>query len=392
MTASATDRPRPVPEEVTPDPGAPGDTLTSEGVATPTPFDAFVLVSFGGPEGPEDVVPFLRNVTRGRGIPDSRLEEVGEHYYRFGGKSPINDQNRALIAAVEKEFADSGLDLPVYWGNRNWDPYLTDTLRQMRDDGVRSAVAFFTSVFSSWSGCRQYREDVARSRAEVGPGAPLVQKTRQPFNHPGFIEPMVDATRAALESIPVERRAAAAVLHTAHSVPLSMAETAGPYGGAYEAQLAESMRLITAGLEAAGLPGGAGGPRLVWQSRSGPPTQPWLEPDVVDVVEELAEQGVRDVVLVPIGFVSDHMEVLYDLDTEAAQRAAELGVNLVRAATVGTDARFVRMIRELVLEASDPTLDRPALGGIGPSHRICPVGCCKAGRTGLAGGPPVAAS
>ncbi len=391
-TARRPDAPRPVPEEVAPDPVAPGDTLTSEGTATPTPYDAFLLVGFGGPEGPDDVVPFLRNVTRGRGIPDSRLEEVGEHYYAFGGKSPINDQNRALLAAVEADFAANGLDLPVYWGNRNWDPYLTDTLRRMQADGVRSAVAFFTSAYSSWSGCRQYREDIARSRAEVGEGAPLVQKTRHYFNHPGFVAPMVEATRRALESIPAERREAAVVLHTAHSVPLSMTETAGPYGGAYDAQLVETMRLVTEGLEAAGLPAGAGGPRLVWQSRSGPPSQPWLEPDVVDVVEELAGQGVRDVVLVPIGFVSDHMEVLYDLDTEAAQRASELGVNLVRAATVGTDPRFVTMVRELVLEAADPARPRPALGGIGPSHRVCPVGCCKPGRAGLPGGPPVADS
>lgn len=375
---------KPVPEEVPADPLAPGDTLTSDGVAAPTPFDAFLLVSFGGPEGPEDVVPFLRNVTRGRNIPDSRLEEVGEHYYRFGGKSPINDQNRALIEALRAEFAENGVDLPIYWGNRNWEPYLADTLRQMRDDGVRSAVAFFTSAQSSWSGCRQYREDLARARAEVGEDAPKVQKTRHYFNAPGFVEPMVDAAREAIEQLPEGSRDDAVLLFTAHSIPLPMAQSAGPYGGAYEAQLRETMRLVLDRL------GATQEARLVWQSRSGPPSQPWLEPDVVDVITELADAGAPGVVLVPIGFVSDHMEVLYDLDTEAAEKAEELGIPMTRAATVGTDPRFVRMIRELVAEQADPSLERPALGDIGPSHRICPVGCCQPGRPALPGRPAVA--
>ena len=334
---------------------------------TDAPYDALLLVSFGGPEGPADVLPFLQNVTRGRGIPPERLAEVGKHYDRFGGVSPINAQNRALIAAVEKELADAGVDLPVYWGNRNWAPYLPDALAQMAADGRRRALAFFTSAYSSYSGCRQYREDIERARAEVGPGAPAVEKVRHYFNHPGFVEPMVRSTLAALESLPAAGRAGASLAFVAHSIPMAAASSS-----MYQSQLVE-----TAGLVAERLPG-IHPWQLVFSSRSGPPSQPWLEPDVVDHLEVLHGRGVTDVVLVPIGFVSDHIEVLFDLDTEARERADGLGLRMARAATVGTDAQFVAMVRELVVERTSGAADRPFLGFRGPSHDVCPLTCCPA--------------
>jgi ferrochelatase len=289
---------------------------------------------------------------------------VAEHYYQFNGISPINAQNRALIAALEQELAAHGPSLPIYWGNRNWHPLLADALQRMRDDGVRRALAFFTSVFSSYSGCRQYRENVAEAQAEVGAGAPQIDKLRVFYNHPGFIEPMVDRVREALARIPAERQAAAQLCFTAHSIPNSMAETS-----AYVAQLEESCRLVTEGL-------GRDQWRLVYQSRSGPPTQPWLEPDVLDYLRQLKQQHTRDVVVVPIGFISDHMEVLFDLDTEAQQVAAELDLNLVRAGTVGTHPRFITMIRELIVERMSDNPVRLALGSMGPGHDVCPLDCC----------------
>ncbi|MDQ6648590.1 MAG: ferrochelatase [Actinomycetota bacterium] len=329
------------------------------------PYDALLLVSFGGPEGPADVLPFLQNVTRGRGIPPERLAEVGQHYDRFGGVSPINAQNRALIAAIEKELADAGVDLPVYWGNRNWAPYLPDALQQMTDDGRRRALAFFTTAYSSYSGCRQYREDIERARAEVGAAAPAVEKVRHYFNHPGFVEPMVRNTLAALDELPPEGRDRAHLAFVAHSIPMAAASSS-----MYQSQLVE-----TAGLVAERLPG-VHPWQLVFSSRSGPPSQPWLEPDVVDHLDVLHTHGVRDVVLVPIGFVSDHIEVLFDLDTEARERADELGLRLARAATVGTDPQFVAMVGELVVERMGGAADRPFLGFRGPSHDVCPLTCC----------------
>jgi protoporphyrin/coproporphyrin ferrochelatase len=328
-------------------------------------YDAFLLVSFGGPEGPDDVLPFLENVLRGRNVPRERMLEVAEHYHHFGGVSPINAQNRELLAALSGEFAAAGLDLPLYWGNRNWHPLLLDTLRQMRSDGVRRAIALFTSAFSSYSGCRQYRENIAAAQAEVGAGAPEVDKLRAFFNHPGFIEPMVERTAAALAQLPEERRSAAQLLFSAHSIPLAMAGNCN-----YELHFQEASRLVAAAL-------GHAHWRLVYQSRSGPPSQPWLEPDVRDALVEIARGGPSDVVLVPIGFVSDHMEVLYDLDWEARQQADELGLNLVRAQTVGTHPRFVQMVRELVLERISDNPRRLSLGGLGPSHDVCPVDCCR---------------
>jgi len=327
--------------------------------------DAILLLSFGGPDRPEEVMPFLENVLRGRNVPHARMLEVAEHYYHFGGRSPINDQNRALLAALSEVLAAEGPDLPVYWGNRNWHPLLADTLRQMTADGIRRAFAFVTSAYSSYSGCRQYLEDIARARETVF-GAPEVLKLRVFYNHPGFIEPMADRVRAAFERVPANRRAQAALTFTAHSVPLAMAETSS-----YVRQIEEACRLVA---ERVARPVY----RLVYQSRSGPPEQPWLGPDVLEYLREFAVAGsTRDIVLAPIGFISDHMEVVYDLDTDARQLCDELGLQMVRAKTVGADQRFARMIRELVLER---IADAPcrALGGLGPSHDVCPADCCPA--------------
>ncbi len=332
----------------------------------PETYDAFLLVSFGGPESREDVIPFLENVLRGKNVPHARLLEVAEHYYHFGGVSPINAQNRALVEALRGEFALAGVNLPIYWGNRNWNPLLPDTLRQMRADGVQRALAFFTSAFSSYSGCRQYRENVLAAQQQVGEGAPEVDKLRVFFNHSGFIEPMVEQTRAALEQIPAERRAAARLIFTAHSIPLAMATNCQ-----YENHFREAARLVAEGV-------GSSQWQLAYQSRSGPPSQPWLEPDVGIALDEIARAGeTKDVVVIPIGFISDHMEVLFDLDEEAKQRAEKLGLHLIRAGTVGTHPRFVRMIRELVQERLSDSPVRLALGNLGPSHDVCPIDCCK---------------
>jgi ferrochelatase len=327
---------------------------------------AILLVSFGGPDRSEEVMPFLENVLRGRNVPRERMLAVAEHYYHCGGKSPINDQNRALLAALRKLLAAEGPDLPVYWGNRNWHPLLADTLRQMTADGVRRAFAFVTSAYSSYSGCRQYQEDLARAREAVGPGAPEILKLRVFYNHPGFIETMAERVRAAFDRMPPERRASAAVAFTAHSVPVAMAETSR-----YVQQVEEACRLVAERV---------GGPafRLVYQSRSGAPGQPWLGPDVLEYLRDVAAGGgTRDVVLAPIGFISDHMEVVYDLDTEAGQLCEQLGLHMVRAGTVGDDPRFVGMIRELVLERLEGA-PRRALGVFGANHDVCADDCCPA--------------
>jgi len=327
-------------------------------------YDAILVLSFGGPEKPDDVVPFLENVLRGRNVPRERMLAVAEHYYHFGGKSPINDQNRALIAGLQRELGEHGLQLPIYWGNRNWYPLLADTLRQMRADGVRKALAFVTSIFSSYSGCRQYLEDVERARAEVE-GAPHIEKLRKFYNHPLFIEAQADEVRDALGGGTLGRDAlgsrAAQIVFTAHSVPIAMAETSD-----YQKQLQESCRLVAERL-------GFSDWRLVFQSRSGPPGQPWLEPDIAEVVRQM-DRG-ADVVVVPIGFVSDHIEVIYDLDTEAQAIALERGVNLVRAATVGVHPKFLQMIRELIEERFGLCQPR-AIGQYPPSHDVCPAACC----------------
>ncbi|MBM2615454.1 ferrochelatase [Actinoplanes sp. LDG1-06] len=331
-------------------------------------YDAFVLLSFGGPEKPDDVMPFLRNVVRGRGVPDERLAEVAEHYYHFGGVSPINQQCRDLLAAVRTEFAGAGIGLPAYWGNRNWHPMLADTVAQMRDDGIKHALGFATSAYGGYSSCKQYWEDIAAARAKVGPGAPVISKLRQFWDHPGFVEPHAEAVRSSLATLDKGRRATTRLVFTAHSIPVSMAKTAGPDGGRYEAQLLETARLV----HAAAAPGLSWD--LVWQSRSGPPQVPWLEPDVNDHLEALAEQGVTDVVVSPIGFVSDHLEVIWDLDNEAADTAKRLGLGYARAATPGTDPRFVSMIKDLVRERTD-SVPQQRLGTL-PVWDDCPVNCC----------------
>jgi ferrochelatase len=331
-----------------------------------TPYDAVVLVSFGGPEHPDDVIPFLENVLRGKNVPRARMLQVAEHYDELGGVSPINSQNRALLAALIHELNTQGRQLPVYWGNRNWHPLLPDTVRQMADDGVQHALAFVTSAYNSFSGCRQYLGDIVKAREEVGAAAPRIDKLRAFHNHPGFIEPMVERVTTALHELPPGRRERAVVLFTAHSIPIQMAETCD-----YVDQLQETSRLIAEAV-------GSESWRLVYQSRSGPPSQPWLEPDVCDVLGELAgEKSREDVVIVPVGFISDHVEVVYDLDIEARAVCEQGGLNMVRAGTVGTHPRFVRMIRELIDERFSENPVRAALGNLGPPPDICPPDCCR---------------
>ncbi len=327
-------------------------------------YDAILIVSFGGPEKPDDVIPFLENVLRGRNVPPERMMAVAEHYYHFGGKSPINDQNRALIAGLQNLLAAEGPHLPIYWGNRNWHPMLADTLRQMRADGVRRAIAFFTSAYSSYSGCRQYRENIAAARAEIGAGAPEIDKLRVFYNHPGFVGPVTENVKAALAKIPQGQRSNVHIAFTAHSIPTAMADTSN-----YVQQLEEACRLVASAV-------GISDWKLVYQSRSGPPTQSWLDPDICDHLRALHAKGQTSVVISPIGFISDHLEVLYDLDTEAAAVSAELGIDMERAATVGTHPDFLRMIRGLILERIDSATPRLALGIFGPSHDVCPADCC----------------
>jgi ferrochelatase len=328
---------------------------------------ALLLLSFGGPEGPDDVLPFLRNVVKGRNVPDDRLAEVAAQYERFGGVSPINQQNRSLKSAIEESFISNRLDIPVYWGNRNWTPYLNQTVQQMVDDGVTKAYVFVTSAFGSYSGCRQYRENlIAAADAVAGAGIEL-QKLRLYYNHPGFCEPAAERLRDA-----VERHASTHgepnphVVFTAHSIPLSMAASCD-----YEAQLREAAEIVTE------LAGTTTEWDLVFQSRSGPPQVPWLEPDIVDHLIDLHGQSVDDVVVVPLGFVSDHMEVMFDLDTQAAEAAEAASLRMTRAGTVGTHPRFVEMVRELLMEqiAEGPRLH---LGTSGPWPDMCPDGHCLA--------------
>jgi ferrochelatase len=285
-------------------------------------YDALLVLSFGGPEKHEEVIPFLENVLRGRNVPRERMLEVAEHYYHFDGRSPINDQNRALIAALKET-----VKIPVYWGNRNWHPMLADTVRQMREDGIRHAIAFVTSAFGSYSGCRQYAEDVERARAAVGEGAPEIARIRPFSAHPAFIETMTDRVRAAIAEAPEGR-----LIFTAHSIPVSMAQSS-PY--------VDELNCACAAVASAV---GRNNWKLVFQSRSGPASQPWLEPDICDYLREIRS----DVVIAPIGFLSDHMEVIYDLDTEARAVCEELGVKMARAGTVGTHPAIIRMIAESI--------------------------------------------
>ncbi|MGH9407721.1 MAG: ferrochelatase [Terriglobia bacterium] len=329
------------------------------------PYDALLVVSFGGPERNEDVIPFLENVLRGRNVPRERMLDVAGHYYELGGRSPINDQNRALVGALENVLAEKGPALRVYWGNRNWHPLLADTVRSMKADGIRRALAFVTSAFSSYSSCRQYLENIADAQREAGANAPLVDKLRAFYNHPRFIEVWVESIREALERFPAASRESAEVVFSAHSIPACAAENCR-----YVGQLAESCRLISERL-------GRGPGTLVYQSRSGSPTQPWLGPDLNDYLTERASRGGRrEIMVAPVGFVSDHTEVIYDLDVMAKHRCDELGLNIVRAATPGTHPEFVEMIRELILERTELGVERRALGEFGAEPDVCAEDCC----------------
>jgi len=334
-------------------------------------YDAILVVSFGGPESRDDVIPFLETVLRGRNVPRERLLTVAEHYYHFGGKSPINQQTRELIAALEAELAAHGPKLPVYWGNRNWHPLLPETLLQMKKDGVRRALGFVTSAYSSYSGCRQYRENLTQAQREVGEGAPEVDKLRVFFNHPEFIDATAERVQEALAAVPsgVQQDAQqnVQVVYIAHSIPVSMAATSD-----YVRQLEEVRRLVSQKL-------GVRNDALVYQSRSGAPGQPWLEPDILDHLRAVKTQNLASaVVLAPIGFISDHMEILYDLDVEARQLCDSLPLPMTRAKTVGLHPKFVAMIRELIMERMDPFVERRAVGALGPRANVCAEDCCPA--------------
>lgn len=341
-------------------------------------YDALLWLSFGGPEGPADVVPFLENVTRGRGVPRERLEEVAEHYRHFGGVSPINRLNRAAIGAVERELAATGLRLPVYFGNRNWDPMVEDTVARMHADGVNRALVFATSAYGGYSACRQYHEDIARAVAAVDGAVELV-KLRHFFDHPRFVGAFSDAVAAACQSLPDAVRPDARLVFTAHSVPTAADLAAGAPDGdgrLYSRQVAEAARLVATEC-------GVTDYDVVWQSRSGPPHVPWLEPDIVEHIDALQERAVPAVVVCPIGFVSDHLEVIWDLDNEAADRAAELGMAFARAATPGQTVEFARLVVELVTEqtSGSPPRTLSPLGGLGAAAdgAPCTAGCCGAG-------------
>lgn len=295
-------------------------------------FDAVLLLSFGGPEGPEQVRPFLENVTRGRNVPPERLDEVAGHYLHFGGVSPINGINRALLTELQAE-----LDVPVYFGNRNWEPYVEDTVTAMRDNGVRRAAVFTTSAWSGYSSCTQYVEDIARARAAAGPGAPELVKLRPYFDHPLFVEMFADAIAAAADTVPADAR----LVFTAHSVPVAADQRCGPR--LYSRQVAYAARLVAAAA-------GCGEYDLAWQSRSGPPQVPWLGPDVADHLTALAYAGTRAVIVCPVGFVADHIEVVWDLDHELRLQAEAAGVAFARAATPNADRRFARLAAGLVDE------------------------------------------
>ncbi|WP_197376918.1 ferrochelatase [Mycolicibacterium baixiangningiae] len=304
-------------------------------------FDALLLLSFGGPEGPDEVMPFLENVTRGRGIPRERLASVAEHYLHFGGVSPINGINRALIAEIEAELAARGETLPVHFGNRNWAPYVEDAVTAMRDDGVRRAAVFATSAWGGYSSCTQYNEDIARGRAAAGDGAPELVKLRHYFDHPLLVEMFAESIGVAAQSLPAELRDDARLVFTAHSIPVAADERHGP--NLYSRQVDYAARLVAAAAGYAEFD-------QVWQSRSGPPAIPWLEPDIGDHVAALAEQGTRAVIICPIGFVADHIEVVWDLDSEVREQAAGLGIAMARASTPNADRRYARLALDLVDE------------------------------------------
>ncbi len=340
------------------------------------PYEAILMMSFGGPEGMEDVMPFLDNVLRGRNVPEERKKEVAHHYEQFGGVSPINRQNEALRDALIPALRARGIDLPVYLGNRNWKPFVGDVVRTMQENGVKKFLAFVTSGFSCYSGCRQYREDMMRACAELGDKAPAFDKIRVYYNHPDFIAVTATEWRKALKHFPPERQDKVFTAFTAHSIPQAMADRC-----AYEAQLLNAATLTA---EAAGISDW----KLVFQSRSGPPSQPWLGPDICDFIRERHAEGLRELIIHPIGFISDHMEVLYDLDHEAQELCEELGIQMARAATPGIHPQFVAMIAELIHERIDPSISKRAIGERPPNHDVCPTDCCQSGRPPMAGTRP----
>lgn len=329
-------------------------------------YDAILIVGFGGPEKMDDVMPFLENVLRGRNVPRERMLEVAEHYRHFGGVSPINQQVRDLIAILKPELEAAGIDLPVYWGNRNWHPMLADTVKAMTEAGVKHALGVVQAGYSSYSSCRQYREDIIKAREAAGPDAPRIDKMRVFYNHPLFIEANAGRVKAAIDALPEHGRADFRIAFTAHSIPTSMANNCD-----YARQLTETCRLVA---EALGV--GAGRWSLVYQSRSGRPTDPWLEPDILDHINDLSTQGVKELIIHPVGFLSDHMEVMFDLDEEALQRCQEKGITMKRSASVGTHPAFVTMLRELIDERINGGCERRAIGAFGPNHDVCPVDCC----------------
>jgi len=358
-------------------------------------YDAILLAGFGGPEGQDDVIPFLRNVTRGRGIPEERLEEVAHHYRHFGGISPINNQNRVLKAALEVELASRGIDLPVLWGNRNWGPYLRDVVAEAHSNGQDRLLAIATSAYSSYSGCRQYREDFAEALSVNGlEGIVQIDKVRQFFDHPGFVMPFITGVRKGLAevaaSIPgIDLATEVEILFSTHSIPMTDAAKSGPAalgfgeGGAYKAQhLAVAQVVIDGDSVAEPIQSPW---QLVFQSRSGPPSMPWLEPDINDAIALLPARGIRAVVIVPLGFVSDHMEVMWDLDNEATETAREHGLFSVRVPTPGVDPAYVSGLVDLVLErlTDVPVEERPAMTDLGPWYDVCRPGCCENVRLGF---------
>lgn len=334
------------------------------------PYDALLVVGFGGPEGPDDVLPFLENVLRGRNVPRERMLQVAEHYYHFGGVSPLNDQVRDLLSALRPALDAASLRLPLYWGNRNWHPLLPDTLAQMASDGRRRALAIVLSSYSSYSGCRQYRENIRSAQEANAPLALRVDKLRIWYNHPGWIASNVEKVAQALDQLPPASRSSSRLAFTAHSIPSSMAD-----GCDYQAQLHESARWIAETLD---VPESHW--RVVYQSRSGRPQDPWLEPDILDHLRQLHQEGATDVVVHPLGFLSDHMEVLYDLDHEAAHLAQELGLRMVRADTVGSSPSFIRMLVDLIRERVNDEATRPTVGPSSPRPDACAAFCCPAPR------------
>ena len=329
-------------------------------------YDAVIVVSFGGPEGLDEVMPFLDNVLRGKGVPEERKLEVAHHYELFGGVSPINAQNRELVEKVKADLSEKGIDLPVLLANRNTEPFIPDVLAECKEKGYQKLLTYVTSGFSCYSGCRQYRENLMTAQAGIGPDAPTFDKIRTFFNHPLFIEVVSEKVSEAVDLLPEDDQTKPHVVFTAHSIPMAMANTSP-----YVEQLTEAARLVAERLEISDWD-------LVYQSRSGPPSMPWLDPDICDHLDGLKAKGIPSVVVSPLGFVSDHMEVLFDLDLEARDHAAKIGMNYVRASTPGNDPKMVEMVVELIRERLEDWPERRTIGRLPAKHDVCPENCCPA--------------